>query len=88
MNKTIKLDYPVSHGGTEHKEFTMRRPKVRDLKTAQKQGTSDADHETLMFANLCEVTADVIDEMDMADYAKLQEVYQDFLSPPGKKSGK
>lgn len=83
----IKLDYPVTVEGTEYKELTMRRPKVKDQKAADKASGSDADKETMLFANLCEVPPAVIDELDMLDYGKVQKEYSGFLSPNGKKSG-
>jgi len=78
----IKLDYPITVAGAETKELNMRRPKVRDLRDAQKAGKSatDAEVEIRLFANLCEVAPSVIEELDMADYSKVQERYQGFLS--------
>jgi hypothetical protein len=81
--ETIQLDHPVTVDGVEVKELRVRRPKVRDLLAAEKAyGAGGAAFETGLLANLCEVTPAAIGELDMADYAKLQEVYQGFLSPP------
>ena len=33
---TVKLDYPITLNGVECDTFTMRRPKVRDMRGAQK----------------------------------------------------
>ena len=40
----------------------------------------NTDSEIRMFANLCEVAPAVIEELDMADYMRLQRVYEGFLS--------
>ena len=83
----ITLDYPVTVEGDEYSVLKMRRPKVRDMKAAEKASGSEAETETMLFANLCEVPPAVIDELDMHDYGKVQEQYRDFLSAPGKTSG-
>jgi hypothetical protein len=80
----IDLDYPVTVGGKEIKQLTMRRPKVIDQKVANKSAASDADRETVLFANLCGVESAVMDELDMLDYQKVQETYTGFLSPAQK----
>jgi hypothetical protein len=76
----IVLDHPVTVDGKEYTVLFMRRPKVKDQKAAQKMGASDDERETMLFANLCGVTPDVIDELDMADYGAVQETYSGFLS--------
>ncbi|WP_031485569.1 phage tail assembly protein [Maridesulfovibrio frigidus] len=77
---TIKLEYPVEDNGGKIEKLEMRRPKVRDQITAKKTSKSSDELEVLLFANLCEVAPAVIEEMDMKDYSKLQQVYRDFLS--------
>ena len=76
---TITLKYPVTVDGITHDTLTMRRPKVRDSRDAQRGGTN-ADSEILLFANLCEVTPATIEDLDMADYIGMQKVYEGFLS--------
>jgi hypothetical protein len=79
MNK-IKLQYPIKIDGTEYTELTMRRSKVRDrLAVANMQGKSDEEKEILLFANLCEVSPEVIRELDEADYPEVQKVYMSFF---------
>ena len=81
MNKTdITLTYPVSVSGIETATLSMRRPKVRDMLAGDKRGKTDAEKEIHIFANLCEVSPEVIEELDMMDYAEVQKAYQDFLS--------
>jgi hypothetical protein len=81
--KTIFLVEVVEADGQKYTQLTMRRPKVRDQKTAQKMAGSPEDIETILFANLCNVPAAVIDELDMADYVAMQETYKGFLHRPG-----
>ena len=77
---TVKLRHPVTHGGTETSELTMRRAKARDSRDAQRGGGTHAEIEIRLFANLCEVAPEVIEDLDMADYTALQRVYEGFLS--------
>lgn len=60
--------------------ITIRRPKVRDRLISEKSGGSDAEKEIRLLANLCELTPPQIEELDMADYGKLQQALTDFLS--------
>lgn len=76
----INLDYPVRIDGVEVKVLQMRRPKVKDQLAADKFGGGDAEKEVRLFANLCEVAPDTIEELDLADYTKLQGEYKGFLS--------
>lgn len=79
MNK-IKLQYPVKIDGIEYTELTMRRSKVKDrLLVANMQNKSDEEKEILLFANLCEVSPEVIRELDEADYPSVQKVYMNFF---------
>ena len=76
----VKLEYPVRVNGTEVSGLNLRRPTVRDMLAADKARGSDAEKEIRMFCNLCEVEPDVIESLDLADYARLQKAYQNFLS--------
>ena len=77
---TITLKYPVTVDGATHTTLAMRRPKVRDSRDAQRGGGTNADSEIRLFANLCEVTPAAIEALDMADYMRMQKVYEGFLS--------
>ena len=78
--KELKLGHPVEVGGDKVEALTMRRPKVRDSRDAAKGGGTPADVEIRLFANLCEVSPEVVEEMDMGDYQRLQDLYTGFLS--------
>lgn len=76
--ETIKLDHPITANGATVSELRMRRPKVRDMRRARKGNADDADQEVRLFADLCEVSPDDIDALDLADYDKLQEAFRGF----------
>lgn len=75
----IKLSHPVMSDGTELRALNLRRPKVRDVLLAAKIGGTDEEKEIRVLANLCEVAPDVVEELDMADYKKLQDGYRGFF---------
>ncbi len=77
---TIELKHAVTVDGLEVRQLSLRRPKVRDMLTADKAGGTDAQKEIGAFANLCEVSPQVIEELDLADYRALQKAYERFLS--------
>ena len=78
--EVIELTHPVTVNSEEITSLNLRRPKVRDMIIADKTGTTDGAREVTMFANLCEVDVEVIHELDLVDYHKVQETYQGFLS--------
>lgn len=83
--KSIALEYPVTVSGVKLDRLTMRRPLVRDLLIARKAGSDDVAQEIRLFSNLCEVEPNAIEELDLADYSKLQEAYEGFRkASPGK----
>jgi len=77
----IPLEEEVEVNGVKYKELTMRRPKVKDQRTAKKMANNDADYEAILFANLCEVDVAVIDELYTTDLHKLQAFYRGCNSP-------
>lgn len=77
MSQTIALSFPLDNG---LKQLTIRRPKVRDMLVSEKAQGSDAEKEIRLFSNLCEVSPDEIESLDMADYQALQQAYSGFLS--------
>ena len=77
---SLDLRYPVTVAGESVTRLTMRPPRARDSRDAQRGAGSTGDMEIRLFANLCEVAPAVIEDMHMADYHRLQELYQDFLT--------
>jgi hypothetical protein len=77
----INLQYPVEIDGAKVSVLHLRRPKVRDLIAASKAGGVDpVQREVRLFSNLCEITPETVEELDIADYTKIQEAYGDFSS--------
>ena len=76
----IELNYPIESAGENITSITMRRSKVKDrLVVAKMKNSSDEEKEIRLFANLCEVAPNIIEELDESDYAKLQKEYMDFF---------
>lgn len=76
----IELTHSIEIDGAKVGAIQLRRPKVRDMLSVEKSVDNDAEKEIQLFANLSELSPDNLLELDMADYAKLQKAYQDFLS--------
>ncbi len=78
--ETIHLQYPITVDGAVLEQITVRRPLVRDRLIAEKTSGSEIEKEIHLLANLCEQAPDTIEQLDMADYVKLQECLAGFLS--------
>jgi hypothetical protein len=76
--ETIKLTHPITSNGSTITEIRMRRPKVKDMRIARKGTEDSAEQEIRLFANLCEISPDDIDALDLSDYGKIQEVFRGF----------
>ena len=76
---TITLTYPVTLDGQEFTALTIRRPKVRDLRAVERQGGGDIQQDVRLFANLCEVSPETIEALDLQDYRALGRVYDRFF---------
>jgi hypothetical protein len=87
MNK-IKLQFPVNIDGAEYSELTMRRSKVKDRLAVAGMKGSDEEKEIHLFANLCEVSPEVMQELDEVDYAAVQKVYMSFFGSAEMSGGK
>ena len=75
---TIQLDFPFSHEGVHYTNLTMRRPKTKDALSAQKAKGNEADKGILLLARLCDVSPEVISELDEVDAEKLGEQHRAF----------
>ncbi|WP_341823863.1 phage tail assembly protein [Wolbachia endosymbiont (group A) of Agelastica alni] len=78
---TVKLDNPITVDGISISELTIRRPKVRDYLAIERLNGSDLSKEVTLTANLTSVAKEAIEELDIVDYVKVQEVLKDFFSP-------
>lgn len=76
----ITLAHPIRINGVELKEVLLRRPKVRDRLIVDKMTVSDAEKEIALVANLAEISKEAVEELDLADYTKIQQKLQSFFS--------
>ena len=76
----IPLKHPVTISGHTYESLTMRSAKARDQVVAQKSASHKADVEVVLFSNLCEVSPEVLEELEMVDYHAVQKAYNGFLS--------
>jgi hypothetical protein len=79
--KAIMLGVPVViEGGTKVTAITLRKPTVKDLKTARKGATGDINQEVALFSLLSGLSTESIQGLDWADYLTLKGIYGDFLA--------
>ncbi|TIH12736.1 phage tail assembly protein [Marinifilum sp. JC120] len=84
----IHLEEAIEVNKVKYASLTMRRPKVKDQRSAKKMAKTDEDYEAILFANLCEVDVAVIDELYTTDLHKLQTFYRGCNSPNMKGLGR
>ncbi len=84
----ISLKYPVTVDGVSYTELTMRRSKVKDRLAVSSMKTTDETKEIHLFANLCNVTPAVLEELDEIDYLTVQQVYMNFFGSPATSGAK
>lgn len=76
----INLNYPINVNGQDIRVLAMRRPKVGDRLAVEKMDGDDSEKEIRFIANLCEIAPQDIEQLDMADYQKIQDTLAGFLS--------
>ncbi|WP_341815458.1 phage tail assembly protein [Wolbachia endosymbiont (group B) of Idaea biselata] len=76
----IKLTEPIKIDGILVSEITLRRPKVRDRLAVERMSNNDAEKEVALIANLASISREAVEELDLADYNKIQGALQGFLS--------
>jgi hypothetical protein len=73
---TIRLNYPATFDGVVRDTLTLRRPKVRDMRAAQKVAPGDEEGQELaIFAALAGVSPNDLEGMDLGDYHRVQDAY-------------
>ena len=82
-SETVRLEFPVQHGGEVIEELVIKRPKAKHLR-GMAQGTVS---EVLdLMGKLSGQPPSVIDELSLEDFEKAQEVVEGFM-PPGQMAG-
>lgn len=79
MATDITLDYPIKINGAEVTRIRLRRPKTRDTLIARKLHGDSAEQEIALIANLAEWTPEDVQELDVADYRKVQQALEAFF---------
>lgn len=80
--ETIVLDYPVQLADRLLEEVVLKRPSMKILKKYQIKGANDVEGEMKQFCALTGLRMEEMEELDAADYARLQETYVRFRTPP------
>lgn len=78
MDITLKHPVKLATGQTIGK-VTLRRPKVRDLKQAQRVSDKTEEQELALIAMLAGLTPEDIEELDLADYKSIAESFRAML---------
>lgn len=75
----LKLAYPfTAANGQRIAKLEIRRPKVKDIKAAQRISANAADQDIYLFARMCGITQEDMEELDMADFARVQQTFSDM----------
>lgn len=76
----IELKHPVKLAtGQTLAKVTLRRPKVRDLKAAQRVSDKPEEQELALIAQLVGLTPEDVEELDLADYKAIAEHFRGML---------
>jgi len=81
---TIELAEPLlCADGRALTTLTMRPPRVKDLKAAQRVSEVPAEQELALLGRLVGVVPEDLEELLLADYARLQERFRLAVAPGG-----
>jgi hypothetical protein len=82
--QSFPLEYPVEVGGQTITELSLRRPKGGDIRRVENGKGSTIDRSFKLMADLAEVDMAVIDELDPADFDKINAWLEPILDPQGR----
>lgn len=82
MEITLKHPVKLATGQTLTK-ITLRRPKVRDLKEAQRVSDRAEEQELALIARLAGLTPEDIEELDLVDYKAMADAFRGMLDQGG-----
>lgn len=74
----IVLDFPITFDGETVSKLIMRRPKVKDSKVAAAQPGDDSEKGIFMIARLCGQPPEFFEELDLADFDKVEKQFNSF----------
>jgi hypothetical protein len=73
MNEIIKLSFPIKVNGIVTDQLVMRRMLTKDQRIAMRLSKGDeAEFEIILFSRLTDCAINDLEELDFADYRKLQ----------------
>lgn len=76
----VKLSEPLKTGdGRVLDTLTLRAPRVRDLKAAQRRSENAAEQELSLLASLAGLVPEDLEELLLADYGKLQNTFRELV---------
>jgi len=75
----ITLDFPIKIDGATIGELSLRRPTVKDMRVARNSAKDDASQEIALIANLAQITPADVENLDIADFVKVQNVLKGFF---------
>lgn len=77
MTETVNLSFPITINGVSTDRLVMHRPKLKDIRNASKvAGKDEEEQEIRLFSLLTDCAPSDLEELDYADYGKLQETFQ------------
>lgn len=73
----ITLKYPITSAtGETISKLTLRRPKRKDMKLAQKHSKDDVEMEDLLFSRLTGIPVEDLDLLDIEDNTQLTDCFR------------
>lgn len=79
--EVIQLDFPVQLADRLLESVTIKRPTMGVLKKHQIKGERDVEGEMKLFCALTGLRMEELEELDSADYGRLQDAYVRFRNP-------
>ena len=81
MEKVVKLKFPFQFEGKTIDEIKIRPAKVKEVKDAEKKFKNDTVERTVyLLSKISGLPIEAIEEMTEADYLRVMEAYNDFLT--------
>lgn len=78
--ETVKLGIPIQINGVTTDRLVMRRPKLKDFRNASKMAGKDPEEQEIrLFCILTDCAPSDLEELDYADYGKLQNAFQHMV---------
>lgn len=80
MSTNIELSFPVEVDGTTLTTISLKRPVVSDFINSQASSTNAAEMELNLISNLSGHPLDVLQRLDMKDYAVVQRTLAQIIA--------